>query len=1081
MLEDLKATTAACSAFEQHCFKSHLCVHCFKPKLAHVEKVDKKMDTTKILTLDNNINNVQENDGKAAKQQKYDIPKVIIRNQNNLQKDVKGRAERQAERNNRKRGKERTKESLPHNAKRDVTSKATKNALTLNIPCEAECSSGLDNTVSSRNGSTQAGIKSSESCSENGSININVGQGQETNGNIYPDNNPSDSELELSGSYSEQYRRALRPVQKAGTPSKTRGRSRHDPELPEFVKVAKNLRHIQSMGITPSTEVHSSNNNNHSVIETEEMLPNLPDLPIVVGSDASVEELQKLVDSKSNLPMNFVMNSQATLTGHETLPKTIGKSRPSIKPLTKHTRQTSDPEVFMPSTNKKIVVNVSTSTGENMKDGKTENVMVRNSQLSSDVYFGKPPVTSPQKHAGDDEQQDLTSRYGHIADCVTIISQSGEVSHRYDRGDSGSAEMENGSGSQSPTVRTNSHRVVDLHDNKAKKSSRKSSSNGASSNSGRMSHELDEGLGLIQQEDGGASTSMDPSGRFSRRNVALVDGIYTASQLNTDSGINDSMESSDSSDVPKHDTPPAQSSKRNTPPYPIILHDEQPPDNRKNKRNSGQYKVPIFIMPKTFSSSECDGTKDSNGGEVDTQVLQGPNQSVDYLQPKEKSSEKQAIAPSREETAKNEGAQNLLESKRVSMSDETLRETRRPSRSRSKTHPVLEEELSYGSSGKDPDIPDFGQTRLTKRVAPRPPSMELTEQNFGRERDDRLDSLPHRSPPPPPQNKKEKKKSIDRSSSDLSDDNDRSSYPQASNTDKAKVETRISGSAGRSDEVRREMSPVRHRDMSPLRNQHESRKATPVKKESNFRARLREFSPTGRRELSPTSRGKQKENQPSAPPMRRVASPPPPLNRPQPLNLPNTSATQDAPAVTTKSKRSKLPWKRKKKRNDSGSPEREFNSEEVEKWLTSSFSPSTAPPAVNDSHPRNSLERLEVINAYRGQPTVAIKQASQASTNAASPATPGTNGTTPIPTTPTTTTNHNRNSLVESEDDDVTRSGGKRRAPKPPTPLPDFQDEDTPEDPAPLQKSYSLSPTSRRKSIPEDENHLYENLGKYKF
>ncbi|XP_063952440.1 inactive tyrosine-protein kinase PEAK1-like [Lytechinus pictus] len=1088
MLEDQKATTSACSAFEQHRFKVHLCVHCFKLKSAHVEKADSMMESTKILALDDNINKVQENDGKAAKQ-KYDIPKVIIRNQNNLQKDVKGRGERQAERNNRKRGKERTKDSLSHNAKRDVTSKATKNAVTLNIPCEAERSSGLDNKVSSKHDSTQAGIKGSESSSENGSININVladKQGIETNGNIYPDNNPSDSELELSGSYSEQFRRVLRPVQKAGSPSKTRDRNRRDPELPEFVKVAKNLRHIQSMGLTSPAEVHSSNNNNHSVIETEEMLPDLPDLPNVVGSDASADEQQKLVDSKSNLP-NFVMNSQAPITGHETFPKTIGgKSRPSIKPLTKHKRQTSDPEVFMPPVNEEIMVNVSTCTGENTNDVQTENVVVRSSQLSSDVYFGKSPVTSPQKHAGSDAQQDLTSRYGHIADCVTIISQSGEVSHHYerDRGDNGNEEMAEESVA-SPTVKTDPYRVVDLHDKQEKrKSSSALSSEGTSSSSGRMSNELDEGLGLIQQEDGGAGTSMDPSGHFSRRNVALADGIYTASQFHTDSGINDSMESSDSSDAPKHETPPTQSSKRNTPPYPIILHDEQPPDNnRKKKRNSGQYKVPIFIMPKGYNSSDLDASKTGKDADIDGRVELGPSQSIDYLQPTEKNSEKQTFT-TREKNAKKEGAQNLLESKRVSLSDETLQESRRPSRSRSKTHPVLEEELSNGSSGKDQDIPEFSRTRL-KRVAPRPPSMEFVEQDFVRERDDRLDSLPHRSPPSPPQkHKKDKKQSIDRSSSDLSDDIDRSSHLLASNNDKSKVETCISGSSGKGDEVRREMSPTRHRDMSPIRNQHESRKATQAKKESHFRARLREFSPTGRRELSPMSREKlkdvsNKENRPSVPHMRRMASPPPPLNRPQPLNLPNTAATQDAPAVTTKSKRSKLPWKRKKKRNDSGSPEREFNAEEVEKWLVSSFSASASPPAGTDpnpANPRNSLERLEVINAYKGEPTVAIKRASQATTNAASPATPNTKET-----TPNAATNLNRNSYVESEDDDVTRSGGKRKAPKPPTPLPDHQDEGPSEDPVPLQKSYSLSPSSRRKNNEtnrtEDEKHLYENMG----
>ena len=1074
MLEEQKASNTACQAFEQHRFKGHLCVHCFKPLSAHADNAEENSssDGIKITALDNNVN-MEQGNGRKAMHQKYDIPKVIFRNQNNLQKDARGRNERQLERNGRRRGRERNhKETGPPTAKRDPNIKLSKQrSLALNIPVESEPLHAV-NSKPVRTEPKSNGVNGIDSCSENGSININVFasmQAQEPNGNIYPNASTSgEAEDGLGGSYTEQFRKVLRPVQKSGSPPRSQETNGTDPDLPEFVKVAKKLRHIQALASPPPVEVHSSNNN-HSVLELEESVPDLPDFPNLLRSNVSVEEeQQKLVDSKSQLPSHlghFVFNAQPTLTGHETLPKNIGKSRPSIEPLKKHFRQTSDPEIFLPSAKEEIVVNLSKRGREGSTDVETENLLVRNSQLSSDVYFGPSPGASPQKQTADNhKQQDAVPRYGHIADCVTIISQSGEVSHHYQRdvAEDGKPEADH--------WRTNPYKVVDVTEDQSKKSKKNSDSVRNSKDmmigsSSRMSQDLDEGVGLAQQEDGPGHAKDTPA-RFPRRNMALSDGMYTSSQFNTDSGINDSMESSDSSDGAKQERVSGEVKKRNTPPFPIILHDEQTPDYRKKKRNSGQYKVPIFIMPKGYENTGLKSAKRHSASEVLPQSSQHVESNLDYLQPKEKSSEIEEVVTKKDEVVR-EGNANLSESKKVSLSDESLSELCRPTRTRSRTHPIMEEELLHNSNSKVQDHTDAGRTRL-KRVAPRPPSMELLEQVIHRERDDRLDSLPQRTPPPPPTSKKDNKQAVDRNSSDLSEDFDSISQQQVSDDERTKFESYMVGRPGRTDQAQREISPQRqrhlspgrHRDMSPPRNQHESRKAA-HKKESNFRARLREFSPTGRREVQAANKGKSKAEGKENQPLRRVASPPPPLNVPQPLNLPNTVATQDAPASAAKSKKSKVPFlRRKKKHSNSGSPERQFNPESVEKWLESS-------PAQVDPNSRNSIDRLEVLLAYKVESTV-------------SPTTPIQN----LASTPTPP-GSNRNSLIEAEDEAVTRNsannGSKRRAPMPPATNPDQQGTDSNDEPVQLQKSFSLSPTSRRKNVKnaEDSNeeHVYENLG----
>ncbi|XP_072173691.1 uncharacterized protein [Diadema setosum] len=1092
MIEEQKANNAACEAFEQHRFKGHLCVHCFKPKAAHA------VEGEKIAALDNNINESQGTESKPI-HYKYDIPKVILRNQNNLQKDgTKGRGEKPTDRNNRKKVKERVKPVGPQSSRRDASGKPPdSNVIALNIPVDAPTPASVDNVASVNSESMRGGMNVGDSSSESGSVNVNLPV-QEPNGNILL-NSSSESEADsgLSSNVNKHLRRALRPVQKPASPPKNQERNSRDPDLPEFVKVAKNLRHIQTLN-TSAGEVHSSNNNNHSMVEPEVTLTDLPDLPNVIGSDGITEDQQRLVEVKTKLSSavgHIVLNSQTTLTGHETLPKNIGKVRPSIQPLTKHRRQTSDPVVFIPSEKEEISVNVSKDVSEMSDDIQTENVMVRNSELSSDVYFGKPSGQSTEKHSVDIGQEDLVPRYGHVADCVTIISMTGEVSHRYNGESSSGSSMRQDSGTshQSQDITTSPYRVVDLGDNQSgvpegesilevKGHDMPSSSN----SSNRLSQELDEGVGLAQQEDTMVQ-SKDPSARFTRRNVALVDGIYTTSQFQTDSGINDSMESSDSSDGPK---PEGDRSKRNSPPYPIILHDEQPPEYRKKKRNSGQYKVPIFILPKGYDGGAA---RSSHKGEVVSHVTPSSPVNIDYLQPKENSTESDGAVshPVSEDEVKGTSAPNLLESKKVSLSNESLQETRRPSRSRSRTHPVMEEPASSSTDKEDQANIEFVRTRQ-KRVAPRPPSMELVDQVTSRERDDRLDSLPHRSPPPPPLSKKDSKQSVDRSSSDLSDDTDRSSHPHAASDHKGKFEAPVASSSGRSDQWRREMSPTRRTDVSPerrgdatpVRTQHEPRKVTPAKKESNLRARLREFSPTGRAEQS---RGKQKDVAPNMhQPVRRVASPPPPLNRPHPnpINLPDSTATQDAPAIISKVKKSKLPWRRKKKRDEPGSPEREFNSEEVEKWLKNSFPATASSPTPGEPVQRNSLERLEVINAYKGEPTVAIKRVAPTNstptpTSAATP--PMATPTTSVINTPALAATPPKRSVGAEEETMLVRnaanSASKRRAPKPPV-SPDPEDVDSGETPVLLQKSYSLSPTSRRK-IPRGagDEPLYENLG----
>ena len=195
-------------------------------------------------------------------------------------------------------------------------------------------------------------------------------------------------------------------------------------------------------------------------------------------------------------------------------------------------------------------------------------------------------------------------------------------------------------------------------------------------------------------------------------------------------------------------------------------------------------------------------------------------------------------------------------------------------------------------------------------------------------------------------------------------------------------------------------------------------------------------------------------------PLSRTISPLPPNSpvlhrRPGQLpQVPDDTITKGP--LMEKSKKSKLPWKWRKRKDDT-SPEREFNAEPVQKWLDE-----IQKMQLEDlSTQRHSFDRLDVINAYKGQPTADIVQKYpkiiQNIEDIMEDVVEEVEGPSP-----------RRNSTV------------KRQAPRIPSGE-QGEGEDKVEELPGFQKSYSLSPTSRRKRMEscDDGENVYENIGKY--
>ncbi|XP_072021105.1 uncharacterized protein [Amphiura filiformis] len=239
-------------------------------------------------------------------------------------------------------------------------------------------------------------------------------------------------------------------------------------------------------------------------------------------------------------------------------------------------------------------------------------------------------------------------------------------------------------------------------------------------------------------------------------------------------------------------------------------------------------------------------------------------------------------------------------------------------------------------------------------------------------------------------------------------------------------------------------------------------------------------------------------DQPEAsPPTARTISPLPPnsplLNR-RGLQLPDDTITGGPVSSKQPTKKVKLPWKRRNKRKGDGSPEREFNAEPVQKWLDEIQKMQLEDIKGN----RHSLERLDVINAYKGQPTATINVG-----DAKAPS---------IPMSPLAkpADKDNKDGLVKPRSNSDNSSGpvpkprknsdateppiprprknssAKRQAPRPPSGLDDEEKEEDEDDEDyddgyvhMLQKSYSTSPTHRRKRHGScgDNGNVYENLG----
>ena len=192
-------------------------------------------------------------------------------------------------------------------------------------------------------------------------------------------------------------------------------------------------------------------------------------------------------------------------------------------------------------------------------------------------------------------------------------------------------------------------------------------------------------------------------------------------------------------------------------------------------------------------------------------------------------------------------------------------------------------------------------------------------------------------------------------------------------------------------------------------------------------------------------------------PPTRTISPLPPnsplLGRRLVSALPDDTITGGPSSSPSKPKNKvKLPWKKRHKRKEDGSPEREFNAEPVQKWLDE-----IQKMQLEDKTNRHSLDRLDVINAYKGQPTATIHDSG------------------PLPPSPLAQADH------DNPDGPVPRprnnSAVKRQAPRPPGGDAEDQAE---EEVSLLQRSNPTSPITRKRHGSDGDNgNFYENVGKY--
>ena len=980
------------------------------------------------------------------------------------------------------------------------------NGLKLNIPIDPTDVNDLSAATDLNKDKESNGYSTA---SDNGSINENNGLMDAFRNTINGSHNSSrEANQEPHNSAGLQYLKALReshaprksaiPVPMTAGSNEPRSDSTR---LQEFQEVAKNLRHVAHPELD-SAEV----NGNHEAVSRNLSAPCISASPRLNHQD--LEERQRTMEAKASKTLAHTAFQTFSNHGkHDTLPRNLGMpaSRPSLVQSSKHQRQSSDPDVYYMTEREEIqVVPISSTGSPRNQEMSPKKQMVVTSKISSEIYFSASGDKSERKSPKQTENV-----FSSFLDCtekpVIIYEADGSISHYGGSAETLPESVETQRGKRPSNLKnlTKPYKVVDVtHKPPVLSPEFASPLSPQLPLSPSPTYRSSDGDLNLDSEQTAVSKvrlrSKDSLAKFPKRHVALVDGIYSVKDSVQFSSENICVTQTGHKDI----TSPLSDDGSTTPSFPILLSEsESEPGDKRRHSNSSNYKVPIFIGPKNYDNvgtvlsdmelSLSDLSKDKSGqsGKGNYGYLTPMHSKKEVKQgdeepppvPVRTSSElKLPEAAVNEAVAQTSAAQTSAASVKQNKHPKKPRRTQgkepnsnncqssSESRWRSKTHPLgmdpiyakinLDAKKSHSSVARSNT--DVGKSKQ-KRLAPLPPQKESQDAHVGHSVPD---SLPRGIPPPPPG--REKRMSTELNPGELSP---RKPAAPAPPTDLDVIYESLSGESTHPNAVT--VSPSKpHPVPSSRTSQQEPGTA---QKRAQSPQRRHSQTPTKERVVTPTKEPKpftESKGLTSPPKETHVNSPQRPMSPPIPCSpngvaqLPESSPFHNSPnGKEPKLKRSKLPWKRtKKRRDDRGSPDREFDSTEVEKWLEKVHQQNT-----EGDIQRNSMDRIEVINAYRGEQTAFIDHSELQSPS----------------TSPEHTGEDSDGSGIKLH---TSTTSNKRRAPNPPSGgRPASWMEGTKNSPCgsteDIQelKKYSLSPQSRRRVSDGDKLAQYENTGQY--
>lgn len=449
------------------------------------------------------------------------------------------------------------------------------------------------------------------------------------------------------------------------------------------------------------------------------------------------------------------------------------------------------------------------------------------------------------------------------------------------------------------------------------------------------------------------------------------------------------------------------------PPFPIILHDDN--EHKTKNRHSENYKVPIFIKQQDYDNL---GTVQADQDYEAMQLLQPDGESRKetssvphtckeveedqyYLQPAD-IKEPSGDGESHTDAAVNEDEYELvrhvpnpttpLAEEEKAMKEKDLRGPD-PRRSRSKTHPMFCKE-GHLVSGVMPHAAAVSKSKM-KRTAPRPPEFSK-------------DSMPRTPPPPPPTDVSH------RMSKDLHEGILR--YHRSAHAAKGLHVLKTSDFGKR---MKSQMQLLKTETKPSQMSVDAEKENANIRQEPEIEDRkiLDNATCSERRyKVIPNlhvsaSRGKSAPKPMVSPPRTHL------LHQ---LHLQSESPPSSGSHESRqKEKKSLMFWKKRKRKDEGGSPEREYNTEIVTQWLEKL-------DEATSVDQRHSWERMEVINAYKGQETAVIGYKDQVD-------------------------GHETKNTGQAD----IACGGKRKAPKPPRETVSSSDSTSQPSPKPLERKNS--------------------------